>query len=215
MPSISWDRCVRDDADADAWPPRMTENHQRRRRSAAASWAAGSRRWPRPPGSRPSSATSARPCWPRAARRSSSRSSKLVEKGKLEPARARRALGRLPFTTELGALRDLRPRHRGGHRGPASSRTRSGASWTALCPPATIFASNTSSLTIGDDGRRPPRRPTASSASTSSTPCPLMPLVEVVRAVTTSAGDVRRGRWRSPGGWARSRSRPATGRGSS
>src|ERR687892_2738522 len=74
---------------------------------------------------------------------------KLVEKGKLDPAARAGALERLSFTTDLGALaacdlvieavtEDLQVKN---------------ALWReldTLCPPATIFASNTSSLTISE-----------------------------------------------------------------
>jgi 3-hydroxybutyryl-CoA dehydrogenase len=110
--------------------------------------------------------------------------SRLVEKGKLAAASRDDALSRLSFTTDIGTLResdivieavteDLELKNR---------------LWRELdplCPARTIFASNTSSLTIA-----------AMAASTSRpdrfvglhffNPVPLMPLVEVVRTVTTS-----------------------------
>ena len=109
---------------------------------------------------------------------------RLVEKGKLEASGRDAASARLSFTTEVNALRDcdiiieavtedLELKNR---------------LWTELdqlCPSHTIFASNTSSLTIA-----------AMAAATSRpdrfvglhffNPVPLMPLVEVVRTVTTS-----------------------------
>ena len=109
---------------------------------------------------------------------------KFVEKGKLSTAERDAALGRLSFTTDLGALKgcdliieavteDLELKN---------------ALWKeldAMCPAHTIFASNTSSLTIA-----------AMAAATHRAdrfvglhffnPVPLMPLVEVVRTVTTS-----------------------------
>jgi 3-hydroxybutyryl-CoA dehydrogenase len=109
---------------------------------------------------------------------------RLVEKGKLEAATRDAASARLSFTTELDALRecdiiieavteDLELKNQ---------------LWKELdqvCPQHTIFASNTSSLTIA-----------AMAAGTSRpdrfvglhffNPVPLMPLVEVVRTVTTS-----------------------------
>jgi 3-hydroxybutyryl-CoA dehydrogenase len=109
---------------------------------------------------------------------------KLVEKGKLDPAARQSALDRLSFTTDLSDLagsdivieavtEDLRIKNE---------------LWRTLdrlCPPETIFASNTSSLSIG-----------AMAAATGRAerfvglhffnPVPLMPLVEVVRAVSTS-----------------------------
>ena len=115
---------------------------------------------------------------------------KFVEKGKLPAADRDAALKRLTFTTATGDLKgcdivveaiteDLELKN---------------ALWKeldVLCPPHTIFASNTSSLTIA-----------AMAAATKRAdrfvglhffnPVPLMPLVEVVRAVTTSEETFRR-----------------------
>ncbi len=115
---------------------------------------------------------------------------KLVEKGKLAPGDRDAALKRLGFTTATADLKgcdivieaiteDLQLKN---------------ALWQeldALCAPATIFASNTSSLTIA-----------AMAAATKRAdrflglhffnPVPLMPLVEVVRTVTTSDEAFRR-----------------------
>ena len=115
---------------------------------------------------------------------------KFVEKGKLAAADRDAALKRLTFTTATGDLKgcdivveaiteDLELKN---------------ALWKeldALCPQHTIFASNTSSLTIA-----------AMAAATKRAdrfvglhffnPVPLMPLVEVVRAVTTSEETFRR-----------------------
>ena len=109
---------------------------------------------------------------------------KLVEKGKLDAAARDATLGRLRFTTQVSDLKgadivieavteDLETKN---------------ALWKELdrlCRPATLFASNTSSLTIA-----------AMAAATSRpdrfvglhffNPVPLMKLVEVVRTVTTS-----------------------------
>jgi 3-hydroxybutyryl-CoA dehydrogenase len=109
---------------------------------------------------------------------------KLVEKGKLDPGARAGALERLSFTTDLGALaacdlvieavtEDLQVKN---------------ALWReldTLCPPATIFASNTSSLTIGEMASAT-ARPDRFVGLHFFNPVPLMPLVEVVRAVTTS-----------------------------
>ena len=115
---------------------------------------------------------------------------KFVEKGKLAAADRDAALKRLTFTTATGDLKgcdivveaiteDLELKN---------------ALWKeldALFPPHTIFASNTSSLTIA-----------AMAAATKRAdrfvglhffnPVPLMQLVEVVRAVTTSEETFRR-----------------------
>jgi len=109
---------------------------------------------------------------------------KFVEKGKMTAADRDATLGRLSFTTDLSALKacdiiieavteDLDLKN---------------GMWReldGLCPATTIFASNTSSLTIA-----------AMAAATKRAdrfvglhffnPVPLMPLVEVVRTVTTS-----------------------------
>ena len=115
---------------------------------------------------------------------------KFVEKGKLQAADRDAALQRLTFTTTVADLKacdivieavteDLEVKN---------------ALWKeldALCGPATIFASNTSSLTIA-----------AMAAATKRAdrfvglhffnPVPLMQLVEVVRTVTTSEESFKR-----------------------
>jgi len=110
---------------------------------------------------------------------------KLVEKAKLDGAARDGALERLSFTTDLGVLgacdlvieavtEDLQVKN---------------ALWReldTLCPPATIFASNTSSLTISEMASAT-ARPDRFVGLHFFNPVPLMPLVEVVRAVTTSA----------------------------
>jgi 3-hydroxybutyryl-CoA dehydrogenase len=109
---------------------------------------------------------------------------KLVEKGRLEPVRREAALGRLTFTTSLAELagcdlvieavtEDLRLKNE---------------LWQALDAAAlatAIFASNTSSLSIGDMAVAT-SRPDRFVGLHFFNPVPLMPLVEVVRAVTTS-----------------------------
>jgi 3-hydroxybutyryl-CoA dehydrogenase len=109
---------------------------------------------------------------------------KLIEKGKLDAGARDGALERLSFTTDLGALgscdlvieavtEDLQIKN---------------ALWReldTLCPPATIFASNTSSLTIGEMASAT-ARPDRFVGLHFFNPVPLMPLVEVVRAVTTT-----------------------------
>jgi 3-hydroxybutyryl-CoA dehydrogenase len=109
---------------------------------------------------------------------------RAVDKGKLSDDDRQAALGRLRFTTEIDALRDC------GIVIEAVTEDLEvkNALWReldALCPPETIFASNTSSLTIA-----------AMAAATSRAdrmvglhffnPVPVMKLVEVVRTVTTS-----------------------------
>jgi 3-hydroxybutyryl-CoA dehydrogenase len=110
--------------------------------------------------------------------------SKLVEKGKLDPKTRDAAMGKLSFTTEVGGLHDCDI----VIEAVTEDLELKNGLWRELdqvCPPATIFASNTSSLTIA-----------AMAAATTRAdrfvglhffnPVPLMPLVEVVRTVTTS-----------------------------
>jgi 3-hydroxybutyryl-CoA dehydrogenase len=109
---------------------------------------------------------------------------KLVEKGKLESKSRDAAIDKLAFTTELAALRDCDI----VIEAVTEDLDLKNGLWRELdrlCPPSTIFASNTSSLTIA-----------AMAAATNRAdrfvglhffnPVPLMPLVEVVRTVTTS-----------------------------
>jgi len=115
---------------------------------------------------------------------------KLVEKAKLDPAAREAALERLTFTTELADLAhcDLIVEAVTEDLGLKIEL------WRALdpnCPPATIFASNTSSLSIGDMAAAT-RRPERFIGLHFFNPVPLMPLVEVVRAVTTSPDVVAR-----------------------
>ena len=109
---------------------------------------------------------------------------KFVEKGKLTEEDRDATLSRLSFVTDMGALKDC------GIVIEAVTEDLEikNALWKeldALCPPSTIFASNTSSLTIA-----------AMAATTERgdrfvglhffNPVPLMKLVEVVRTITTS-----------------------------
>jgi 3-hydroxybutyryl-CoA dehydrogenase len=116
---------------------------------------------------------------------------KLVEKGKLSAADRDAALSRIRYTTALGDLRasdlvieavteDL------------EAKSRLWIALDTLCPAETLFASNTSSLSI-----------TAMAAVTARperflglhffNPVPLMPLVEVVRGVSTGAETIEAG----------------------
>ncbi len=109
---------------------------------------------------------------------------RLVEKGKLEASARDAASGRLSFTTDLDALRDCDIIIEAVTE-DLELKNRLWKELDQLCPGQTIFASNTSSLTIA-----------AMAAATSRpdrfvglhffNPVPLMPLVEVVRTVTTS-----------------------------
>ena len=109
---------------------------------------------------------------------------KLVEKGKLDLKTRDAAVDKLTFTSDLAALRDCDIIIEA----VTEDLDLKNGLWRELdrlCPPSTIFASNTSSLTIA-----------AMAAATTRSdrfvglhffnPVPLMPLVEVVRTVTTS-----------------------------
>lgn len=116
---------------------------------------------------------------------------KFVEKGKLGPEARDAALGRLRFTTALEDLascdlvieavtEDLELKNR---------------QWTALdgmCKPETLFASNTSSLSIMAMATVT-GRPDRFLGLHFFNPVPMMPLVEVVRSVATSPETVDAG----------------------
>ena len=109
---------------------------------------------------------------------------KFVEKGKLGPEAKQETLARLRFTTDLQDLaatdlvieavtEDLELKNR---------------QWTALdtiCPAQTIFASNTSSLSIMAMATVT-GRPERFIGLHFFNPVPMMPLVEVVRTISTS-----------------------------
>jgi len=114
---------------------------------------------------------------------------KLVAKGKLTASEQTAALGRLHATTRVADLarcdviieavtEDLAVKN---------------ALWAELdrlAPPATIFATNTSSLTVAAMAAATDR-PDRVVGLHFFNPVPLMPLVEVVQAVTTSRETVR------------------------
>jgi 3-hydroxybutyryl-CoA dehydrogenase len=109
---------------------------------------------------------------------------KLVEKGKLEPGARAAALGRLSFTTDLAALQDCDLVIEAVTE-DLELKNRLWRELDALCPPSTIFASNTSSLSIAEMAAAT-GRPDRFAGLHFFNPVPLMPLVEVVRTVTTS-----------------------------
>ena len=109
---------------------------------------------------------------------------KFVEKGKLQPADRDATLQRLTFTT---TVRDLKQSDI-----VIEAITEDLALKNALfkeldglCGPGTIFASNTSSLTIAELAAATKRADRFAGLHFFN-PVPLMPLVEVVRTVTTS-----------------------------
>lgn len=109
---------------------------------------------------------------------------KFVEKGKLSPADRDGTLGRLTFTADLGqaARADLVieaiPED-------LELKNRLWRDLDRLSPPASVFASNTSSLTIAAMAAVTNRRDRFVGLHFFS-PVPLMPLVEVVRTVGTA-----------------------------
>ncbi len=109
---------------------------------------------------------------------------KFVDKGKLSAEERDRTLGRLTFTTDVGALAgcDLIIE---AVTEELEAKNRLWAELDGLCPAGTIFASNTSSLTIGAMAAVT-RRPDRFLGLHFFNPVPLMPLVEVVRAIGTS-----------------------------
>jgi 3-hydroxybutyryl-CoA dehydrogenase len=109
---------------------------------------------------------------------------KLVEKGKLEPGARTAALDRLSFTTDLAALQDCDLVIEAVTE-DLELKNRLWRELDALCPPPTLFASNTSSLSIAEMAAAT-GRPDRFAGLHFFNPVPLMPLVEVVRTVTTS-----------------------------
>jgi 3-hydroxybutyryl-CoA dehydrogenase len=110
---------------------------------------------------------------------------RLVAKEKLGAAARETALTRLTWTSELATLGDCGLVIEAVPEDAALKR----ALWGELdgrCPPATIFASNTSSLSITELATAT-GRPDRFIGLHFFNPVPLMPLVEVVRGLTTSA----------------------------
>ena len=109
---------------------------------------------------------------------------KLVDKGKLDARAREEALGRLVFTTDL---RDLAASDLVIEAVTEDLAVKNDL-WRTLdelCPPTTIFATNTSSLTIAAMAAAT-ARPGRFVGLHFFNPVPLMPLVELVRTVTTS-----------------------------
>ena len=110
---------------------------------------------------------------------------KLVEKGKVDAGARDGALERLRFTTDLTAFRDCDLVIEAVTEDPAV-KNELWRELDRLCPPAAIFASNTSSLSIAAMAAAT-GRPDRFVGLHFFNPVPLMPLVEVVRTVTTSS----------------------------
>src|SRR5215217_2051396 len=109
---------------------------------------------------------------------------RLVEKGKLNASDRDAASGRLSFTTDMADLKDCDIIIEAVTEDLAL-KNELWRELDVLCPPTTIFASNTSSLTIAAMAAAT-RRPDRFVGLHFFNPVPLMPLVEVVRTVTTS-----------------------------
>jgi 3-hydroxybutyryl-CoA dehydrogenase len=109
---------------------------------------------------------------------------KFVEKGKLDAAARDATLKRLTFTTTVADLKgvDVVIEAITEDLGLKNSLFKE---LDGLCGPATIFASNTSSLTIAEMAAATKRADRFVGLHFFN-PVPLMPLVEVVRTVTTS-----------------------------
>jgi 3-hydroxybutyryl-CoA dehydrogenase len=109
---------------------------------------------------------------------------RLVEKGKLTAADRDAATSRLSFTTELDDLRECDIIIEAVTE-DLDLKNQLWRHLDAICPPTTIFASNTSSLTIAAMAAVT-TRPDRFVGLHFFNPVPLMQLVEVVRTVTTS-----------------------------
>ena len=115
---------------------------------------------------------------------------KLVEKSRIDPAARDAALERLTFTTRLGDLADCDLIIEAVTE-DLQLKTELWRALDASVPAPTIFASNTSSLSIGDMAVAT-GRPDRFVGLHFFNPVPLMPLVEVVRAVTTGRETLER-----------------------
>jgi 3-hydroxybutyryl-CoA dehydrogenase len=110
---------------------------------------------------------------------------KLVDKGSIDPAARDATLEHLTFTTRLGDL-DTCDLIIEAVTEDLHLKTELWRTLDASAPAPTIFASNTSSLSIGDMAVAT-GRPDRFVGLHFFNPVPLMPLVEVVRAVSTGA----------------------------
>jgi 3-hydroxybutyryl-CoA dehydrogenase len=111
---------------------------------------------------------------------------RAVERGKLEPQVRDEVLGRIQFTTSLDDLKDvdivIEAVTEDIELKNEMFRTLDG-----LCPPDTIFASNTSSLTIAEMAAST-NRPHMFVGLHFFNPVPVMKLVEVVRTIAVDQG---------------------------
>jgi 3-hydroxybutyryl-CoA dehydrogenase len=109
---------------------------------------------------------------------------KAVDKGKLESSARESALGQLKFTTSLEDLKDCDIIIEAVTEDLAL-KNEMFKTLDAVCPPHTIFASNTSSLTVADMAAAT-KRPDRVLGLHFFNPVPVMKLVEVVRTIATS-----------------------------
>ena len=109
---------------------------------------------------------------------------KAVEKGKLESGARDATLGKLQFTTSLEDLKDCDLIIEAVTE-DLELKNQMFKTLDAVCPPHTIFASNTSSLTVADMAAAT-GRPDRVLGLHFFNPVPVMKLVEVVRTIATS-----------------------------
>lgn len=109
---------------------------------------------------------------------------KAVEKAKLDADARNAALGRLKFTTTLEDLRECDIIIEAVTEDLALKNEMFGT-LDRVCPPDTVFASNTSSLTVADMAAAT-SRPDRVLGLHFFNPVPVMKLVEVVRTIATS-----------------------------
>ncbi|TMD61007.1 MAG: 3-hydroxyacyl-CoA dehydrogenase family protein [Chloroflexi bacterium] len=109
---------------------------------------------------------------------------RMVKGGRVAEAEAKTARGRIETTTEVKALRDCQLVIEAITEDLALKKTLY-RELDAICPPATIFASNTSSMTIAELAAST-KRPDRFAGLHFFNPVQVMKLVEIVRAITTS-----------------------------
>jgi 3-hydroxybutyryl-CoA dehydrogenase len=115
---------------------------------------------------------------------------KGIEKGKVTSEERDATLGRLKFITDLYSARDCDLVIEAIVEDPTAKETLF-RELESVCGPKTIFASNTSSLVIGEMAAMT-KRPDRFCGLHFFNPVPLMPLVEVVRALGTSDETMKR-----------------------
>jgi 3-hydroxybutyryl-CoA dehydrogenase len=113
----------------------------------------------------------------------------LVEKGRLDASARDQAWGRLRGSTRLEDLGDADLVIEAITEDPRLKRDTFGR-LDAICPPAALLASNTSSCTVTELAAAT-RRPAQVLGLHFFNPAPVMKLVEVVRTILTSDGTVR------------------------